>query len=58
MQLDDGDAKYEVPLPTNEVGYRIKRLFLDEEKDVIVTFLAVLGEEIVFSAVEATRQSW
>ncbi|KAJ5323102.1 eukaryotic translation initiation factor 5A [Penicillium brevicompactum] len=57
VKLDNGDAKYEVPLPTNEVGDRIKRLFVDEAKDVIVTFLSVLGEEIVVSAVEATTPS-
>lgn len=56
MQLDDGDEKYEVPLPTNEVGDKIKRMFTDEEKDVTVTFIAVMGQEIVVSVKESPQK--
>ncbi|KAJ5353540.1 eukaryotic translation initiation factor 5A [Penicillium brevicompactum] len=56
VRLDTGDAKDDIPLPTNEVGDRIKRLYKDEEKDVTVTFLAVMGEEIVFEGKENLQQ--
>lgn len=56
VQLDDGSLKEDIPLPTNEHGNRIKRFFLEEEKDTAVTFLAVLGEEVVFSVRELPRQ--
>ncbi|KAJ6024370.1 hypothetical protein N7540_005167 [Penicillium herquei] len=52
IMLDDGSAKYDIPLPANEVGDKIKRLFVEEEKDISVTFLSVLGEEVMVSVRE------
>ena len=33
LMLDDGSTKDDVKVPDNEVGERINKLFIDEQKD-------------------------
>jgi hypothetical protein len=43
---DDGDTKDDVPLPDNEVGQKITKLFKEEEKDTSKLLLWSLFDEL------------
>lgn len=55
VELDSGVTKDDIPLPANEVGDKIKRMF-QEQKNVTVTFLSVLDEEVMISAKESSER--
>ncbi|KAJ2663296.1 translation initiation factor eIF5A [Coemansia sp. RSA 1200] len=54
LQCEDGSTREDVKFPDNEVGEDIQRL-LDEDKTVMVTLLAAMGEEHAISAKEAPK---
>ncbi|KAJ4130032.1 translation initiation factor eIF5A [Fusarium equiseti] len=56
LMTDDGDTKDDVPLPDNEVGQKITKLFKEEEKDTNVIVLTSMGEECAMEAKEAPNQ--
>ncbi|QKX53464.1 uncharacterized protein TRUGW13939_00543 [Talaromyces rugulosus] len=43
---DGGNTKDDVKVPDGEVGDRINKLFTDEGKDVSVTVMSAMGEEV------------
>ncbi|KAK4231291.1 translation protein SH3-like domain-containing protein [Podospora fimiseda] len=55
MMTADGTSKDDVKLPEGEVGEKIKKLFVDEEKDVLVTVQTAMGEEAAIDAKEGTK---
>ena len=52
---EDGASKDDVKCPDNEIGAKIRKLFIDEEKDTNVIILAAMGEECAIEGKEAPR---
>lgn len=50
---DNGNTKDDVKLPEGEVGERITKMFKEEEKDVNVTVMSAMGEEVAVDVKEA-----
>lgn len=50
---DSGNTKDDVKLPEGEVGERITKMFKEEEKDVNVTVMSAMGEEVAVDVKEA-----
>jgi len=54
---DDGSTKDDVRLPEGETGDKIKKLFVEEQKDTIVVIQSAMGEEAAVEAKEAPKQN-
>jgi len=52
---DAGTPKEDVKLPEGETGDKIKKLFVDENKDTNVIVLTAMGEELAMDAKEAPK---
>ncbi|KAL4726835.1 translation initiation factor eIF5A [Fusarium chlamydosporum] len=57
LMTDDGDTKDDVPLPDNELGQKITKMFKEDEKDTNVIVLTSMGEECAMECKEAPNQS-
>ncbi|KAH6629521.1 eukaryotic translation initiation factor 5A [Boeremia exigua] len=55
LMSDDGSTKDDVKLPDGEVGDKINKLFVDENKDTSVIVLTAMGEEAAIDAKEAPK---
>jgi len=53
----DDQPKDHIRVPEGEVGDKIKKLFIEEQKDTIVIILAAIGEELAIDAKEAPKQN-
>jgi translation initiation factor 5A len=47
---DSGVPKDDVKVPDGDVGDKIKKMFHDEGKDVSVTVMSAMGEEVAVEA--------
>ncbi|KAM0327919.1 hypothetical protein ACHAQA_005317 [Verticillium albo-atrum] len=56
LMADDGDMKDDVRMPDGEVGDKIRKLFVEDEKDTNVIILTAMGEQCAIEAKEAPRQ--
>ena len=57
LMNDDGDTKDDVKMPDGEVGDKINKLFVEEEKDTNVIILTSMGEQAAVEAKEAPKQA-
>ncbi|KAG5662309.1 hypothetical protein KAF25_004727 [Fusarium avenaceum] len=57
LMTDDGDTKDDVPVPDNDIGAKIKKLFQEDGKDTNVIVLTAMGEECAMDAKEAPGQN-
>ncbi|KAK4204109.1 translation protein SH3-like domain-containing protein [Triangularia verruculosa] len=55
LMTTDGDLKDDVKLPEGEVGDKIKKLFVEEEKDTLVTIQTAMNEQAAIDAKEGTK---
>jgi translation initiation factor 5A len=55
LMTSDGDLKDDVKMPEGEVGEKIKKLFIEEEKDTLVTIQNAMGEQAAVDAKEGTK---
>jgi translation initiation factor 5A len=55
LMTDSGDTKEDVKIPDNEVGEKIKQMFLTEEKDCNIVVLTSMGEEAAMECKEAPK---
>ncbi|KAE8147864.1 translation protein SH3-like domain-containing protein [Aspergillus avenaceus] len=52
---ENSNPKDDVKVPDNEVGEKINRMFLEEEKDCNVIILSAMGEECAMECKEAPK---
>jgi len=55
LMTSDGDTKDDVRMPDGEIGAKIKKLFLEEEKETLVTVQTAMGEEAAIDAKEGSK---
>jgi translation initiation factor 5A len=55
LMTDDGETKDDVKMPDGEVGEKIQKLFVTEEKDTNVVILTSMGEQSAVEAKEAPK---
>ncbi|KAK3905450.1 translation protein SH3-like domain-containing protein [Staphylotrichum tortipilum] len=55
LMTSDGAEKNDVRMPEGEVASKINKLFLEEEKETLVTIQTAMGEEAAIDAKEGTK---